>query len=256
MGDESLMLRFQNVSFQYEVEDFSIIDNLSFHVEKGEFVSVIGPSGCGKSTIFRLVNQLLAPAAGEILVDGKPIRGQKNYCGYMPQRDLMMPWRTVEENIRLPLEIRGGFSKEEMVRRTADALRSVGLEGWGGKSPSELSGGMRQRAAFARTVLTGCELLLLDEPFSALDYLTRLSMREWLLEQWEREQKTVLFITHDVEEAVFLSSRVLVAEGSPIDRLTSIEVPVGYPRTREAVHTPEVLALQERLIGMLRRDKA
>ena len=250
------MLRFQNVSFQYEVEDFSIIDNLSFHVKKGEFVSVIGPSGCGKSTIFRLVNQLLAPAAGEILVDGKPIRGQKNYCGYMPQRDLMMPWRTVEENIRLPLEIRGGFSKEEMARRTADALRSVGLEGWGGKSPSELSGGMRQRAAFARTVLTGCELLLLDEPFSALDYLTRLSMREWLLEQWEREQKTVLFITHDVEEAVFLSSRVLVAEGSPIDRLTSIEVPVGYPRTREAVHTPEVLALQERLIGMLRRDKA
>ena len=210
------MLKFDNVSFQYDVEDFSIIDHLSFDVQDGEFVSVIGASGCGKSTIFRLVNKLLLPASGEILVDGESIERKRNYCGYMPQQDLLFPWRTVRENLLLPMEIRGGYSKTEMREKADAALESVGLKDWGDKMPKELSGGMRQRAAFARTVLTGSDLLLLDEPFSALDYLTRISMREWLLEQWEREKKTVLFITHDVEEAVFLSSRILVVEESPI----------------------------------------
>lgn len=213
------MLKFDNVSFQYDVEDFSIIDHLSFDVQDGEFVSVIGASGCGKSTIFRLVNKLLLPASGEILVDGESIEKKRNYCGYMPQQDLLFPWRTVRENLLLPMEIRGGYSKTEMREKADAALESVGLKDWGDKTPKELSGGMRQRAAFARTVLTGSDLLLLDEPFSALDYLTRISMREWLLEQWEREKKTVLFITHDVEEAVFLSSRILVVEESPITHL-------------------------------------
>ena len=177
------MLKFDNVSFQYDVEDFSIIDHLSFDVQDGEFVSVIGTSGCGKSTIFRLVNKLLLPASGEILVDGESIERKRNYCGYMPQQDLLFPWRTVRENLLLPMEIRGGYSKTEMREKADAALESVGLKDWGDKMPKELSGGMRQRAAFARTVLTGSDLLLLDEPFSALDYLTRISMREWLLEQ-------------------------------------------------------------------------
>lgn len=248
------MLTFDNVRFQYDCEDFSIIDGLSFTVKEGEFVSVIGPSGCGKSTIFRLVNKLLAPAEGTILVNGQPIGGLKNYCGYMPQQDMLFPWRTVKENVMLPMEIQGGISKAEMEKRAEQALESVGLKDWGRKAPRELSGGMRQRAAFARTVLTGSDLLLLDEPFSALDYLTRLSMREWLLEQWEREQKTVLFITHDVEEAVFLSSRILVVEETPITHLKSIEVPAEYPRTREELTRPEIVELKETLIEMLRRN--
>ena len=231
------MLKFDNVSFQYDVEDFSIIDHLSFDVQDGEFVSVIGASGCGKSTIFRLVNKLLLPASGEILVDGESIEKKRNYCGYM-----------------LPMEIRGGYSKTEMREKADAALESVGLKDWGDKMPKELSGGMRQRAAFARTVLTGSDLLLLDEPFSALDYLTRISMREWLLEQWEREKKTVLFITHDVEEAVFLSSRILVVEESPITHLRSIDVPAEYPRSRDELRKPEILSLKEELIGMLRKE--
>ena len=250
------MLTFDNVRFQYDSEDFSIIDHLSFTVDAGEFVCMIGPSGCGKSTIFRLVNKLLTPAEGMVLVNGTPIEKQKNYCGYMPQQDLLFPWRTVRENLMLPMEIQGGYSKEQMQKKADDALQSVGLADWGDKTPKELSGGMRQRAAFARTVLTGSDLLLLDEPFSALDYLTRLSMREWLLEQWEKEKKTVLFITHDVEEAVFLSSRILVVEQSPITHLRSIEVPAGYPRSREELRRPEILSLKEELIGMLKKEKA
>lgn len=250
------MLTFDNVRFQYAVEDFSIIDHLSFEVQDGEFVSIIGASGCGKSTIFRLVNKLLTPASGVIRVDGESIETKKNYCGYMPQQDLLFPWRIVRENLMLPMEIQGGYSKEQMQKKADDALRSVGLADWGDKTPKELSGGMRQRAAFARTVLTGSDLLLLDEPFSALDYLTRLSMREWLLEQWEKEKKTVLFITHDVEEAVFLSSRILVVEQSPITHLRSIEVPAGYPRSREELRRPEILSLKEELIGMLKKEKA
>lgn len=250
------MLTFQNVSFQYQEDAQPMLRELSFQVENGEFVSVIGHSGCGKSTIFRLVNRLLEPQGGEIFVDGKNIRTLKNYCGYMPQQDLLFPWRTVADNVRLPLEIRGGMSKAEMNEKVQSTLQTVGLGNWGKKSPSELSGGMRQRAAFARTVLTGSDLLLLDEPFSALDYLTRLNMREWLLEQWEKEQKTVLFITHDVEEALFLSSRILVVEDTPITHLRSIEVPAEYPRNMEMLRNPEILQLKEELIGLLRREPA
>ena len=255
----SPMLEFRDVRFQYDSEDFSIIDRLSFTVKKGEFVSVIGPSGCGKSTIFRLVNRLLMPAEGGILVNGENNSAKSSgaarglSCGYMPQQDLLFPWRTVAENVRIPLEIRGGFSAQEMDRMTAEVLESVGLTGWGQKAPKELSGGMRQRAAFARTLLTGADLLLLDEPFSALDYLTRLSMREWLLSQWEQEQKTVLFITHDVEEAIFLSTRILAVEEMPITHLRSFDVPLTHPRSVESLNAPEALALKDELIALLRK---
>lgn len=250
------MLSFQNVCFRYPKDDTATLDHLSFQVEPGEFVSLIGPSGCGKSTIFRLASHLLTPDAGTILAGGRPIAEQKHYCGYMPQSDLLFPWRTVRENVRLPLEIRGGLSRREMDEQADRALEAAGLTGWGDKAPEALSGGMRQRAAFARTVLTGSELLLLDEPFSALDYLTRLSMREWLLDQWQRERKTVLFITHDVEEAVFLSGRILAAEGRPIASLSAFPVPEGYPRTLECLKKPEMLDLREQLIWKLRRRES
>lgn len=254
MSQQDTMLEFSDVRFIYPGETAPTIDKLSFSLKCGEFVCLIGPSGCGKSTIFRLVNKLISPENGSISVNGQNITGQKNYCGYMPQHDLLFPWRTVADNVRLPLEIKGGMSKAEMDEHVNDALKNVGLESWGSKSPSELSGGMRQRAAFARTLLTGCDLLLLDEPFSALDYLTRLSMREWLLEQWERDKKTVLFITHDVEEAVFLSNRVLVAEHYPIDSLTSVNIPAGYPRSLHSLSEPGMADIREQLISMLRKE--
>ena len=248
------LLEFEHVSYQYPSEDFDIIDDLSFSVEPGSFHCIIGVSGCGKSTIFRMTNGLLKPKAGEILVGGKPIGEQKRYCGYMPQKDLLFPWRTVGENVGLPLEIAGGLARAERRDRVEEALGDVGLAGCAGKMPQELSGGMRQRAAFARTMLTGSDLLLLDEPFSALDFLTRISMQEWLLEQWQRHKKTILFITHDVEEAVFLSGSVLAVTSTPIHALTEVPVPAGYPRTRECLTRPDMVALRENLIDVLRKQ--
>ena len=247
-------LEFEHVSYQYPGEDFDIIDDLSFSVEPGSFHCIIGVSGCGKSTIFRMTNGLLQPKSGTIRVGGKPIGEQKHYCGYMPQKDLLFPWRTIGENLALPLEIRGGLSKAERRERVDDALADVGLEGCRDKMPDELSGGMRQRAAFARTMLTGSDLLLLDEPFSALDFLTRISMQEWLLGQWEKHKKTILFITHDVEEAVFLSGSVLAVTSTPIHTLTEVPVPATYPRTRECLTHPDMVALREDLIGVLRKQ--
>ncbi len=248
------LLEFEHVSYQYPGEDFDIIDDLSFSVESGSFHCIIGVSGCGKSTTFRMTNGLLQPKSGTIRVGGKPIGEQKHYCGYMPQKDLLFPWRTIGENLALPLEIRGGLSKAERRERVDDALADVGLEGCRDKMPDELSGGMRQRAAFARTMLTGSDLLLLDEPFSALDFLTRISMQEWLLGQWEKHKKTILFITHDVEEAVFLSGSVLAVTSTPIHTLTEVPVPATYPRTRECLTHPDMVALREDLIDVLRKQ--
>ena len=248
------MLEFQEVSYQYPSEDFDIIDRLSFSVAPGSFHCIIGISGCGKSTIFRMTNGLLQPKGGTILVGGQPVAGRKGYCGYMPQKDLLFPWRTVGENVSLPLEIQGGLTKAERRDRAEAALADVGLSGCLDKMPGELSGGMRQRAAFARTMLTGSDLLLLDEPFSALDFLTRISMQEWLLEQWQRHQKTILFITHDVEEAIFLSSSVLVVESTPIRTLTELPIPAPFPRERACLGRPELVELKERLITLLRKQ--
>ena len=247
-------LEFEHVSYQYPSEDFDIIDDLSFSVEPGSFHCIIGVSGCGKSTIFRMTNGLLQPKSGTIRVGGRPIGEQKHYCGYMPQKDLLFPWRTIGENLALPLEIMGGHSKAEQRELIDDALADVGLEGCRDKMPDELSGGMRQRAAFARTMLTGSDLLLLDEPFSALDFLTRISMQEWLLGQWEKHKKTILFITHDVEEAVFLSSSVLVAAETPIRRLEEVPVPAPFPRDRSCLARPELAGLKESLIATLRKQ--
>ena len=248
------VLSFDHVSYQYPSEDFDIIDELSFEVEPGSFHCILGVSGCGKSTIFRMTNGLLQPKKGTIYVNGQPISGQKQYCGYMPQKDLLFPWRSVGENLALPMEISRKLSKKEQSERIDQALNEVGLAGCRDKRPDELSGGMRQRAAFARTMLTGSDLLLLDEPFSALDFLTRISMQEWLLDQWQKHRNTILFFTHDVEEALFLSSSVLVVEETPIRALKEIPVPLDYPRDRSVLAKPEIVSLREELIGMLRKQ--
>ena len=204
------MLKFDNVSFQYDVEDFSIIDHLSFDVQDGEFVSVIGASGCGKSTIFRLVNKLLLPASGEILVDGESIEKKRNYCGYMPQQDLLFPWRTVRENLLLPMEIRSGYSKMEMREKADAALESVGLKDWGDKMPKELSGGMRQRVMIAMAISCNPELIIADEPTTALDVTIQAQILQLLKELRAKYHLTIVMITHDLGVVANIADRVAV----------------------------------------------
>ena len=246
-------LRRAAMTYQAPDGEVAALRDVTFGVADGEFVSIVGPSGCGKSTLLALIAGIEHPSGGEVLVDGEPVRAPTGKAGLMPQRDQLFDWRTIWGNVTLGLEVRHENTPEHR-GGVHDLLEQYQLAGFARKLPNQLSGGMRQRAAFARTVLTGSDLLLLDEPFSALDYLTRISMREWLLEQWEREKKTVLFITHDVEEAVFLSSRILVVEESPITHLRSIDVPAEYPRSRDELRKPEILSLKEELIGMLRKE--
>ena len=249
-------LEFSEVSFRYAGSSGPLLlDRLSFRVEAGEFVSILGPSGAGKSSLFRLMNGLLLPESGSILAEGVPIAEKRRYCGYMPQQDLLFPWRTVADNVGLPLELGEKPLDRETRRAKAEAvLEAVGLQGWADKSPLSLSGGMRQRAAFARTLLTGAKLLLLDEPFSALDYMTRLSMREWLLERWRQEKRTILFVTHDVEEAIFLSERILVITSRPVRSLREIRVPLSYTRRVESLGQAAALDLKRELIQLLARE--
>ena len=245
------MLELKNVNYQYPSDRVATVEHLSFRVEESEFVSIIGVSGCGKSTIFKLINRLLSPQSGEIRVRDIPVEKQKSYCGYMPQKDLLLPWRNVQKNLALPLEIQNitGTEKQAAIE---SVLEETGLSSVRHKLPGELSGGMRQRAAFGRTLLTGSELLLLDEPFTALDFFTRLSMQEWLLSKWQHYRKTILFITHDVEEAIFLSQKILVVTETPITSLQCIDVPLSYPRDRKYLAQPEIIALKEHLITLLK----
>lgn len=171
----------------------------------------------------------------------------------MPQKDLLFPWRTIRQNLCLPMEI-AKVPKEEQTRRADAMLEEVGLRGWADKYPKDLSGGMRQRVSFARTLLTDAPLLLLDEPFSALDALTRMTMQEWLIRQWQHFDKTILFITHDVEEALFMSQKILLVEQTPIDHLKEVRVPMEYPRRRDFMMRPQIVQLKEDLIESLRKQ--
>ena len=217
------MLEFRNVVFQYDSEDFNIIDGLSFHLEKGEFVSVIGPSGCGKSTIFRLTNQLLPRRSGEILVDGKNIDGRRGYCGYMPQRDLLFPWRTVNENLRLPMEIRGGISRAEMDKRAAETLEHVGLAGWGDKRPEELSGGMRQRVVIAIAAACRPQILICDEPTTALDVTIQAQILQLIRDLQKELGMSVIYITHDLGVVANVADRVAVMYAGQIVEYGTVE---------------------------------
>jgi len=246
------MLKFKNVTFKYLEYDYEMLNDLSFSVGKGEFISIIGTSGCGKSTVFRLINGLEKMQSGEILVNGNSIEDMKNYSAYMPQKDLLFPWRTIGDNISLPLELQK-VKKSDRENRVLEILKEVGLSDYKDKFPKDLSGGMRQRVSFARTLLTGSELLLLDEPFSALDSITKISMQEWILEEWKHFNKTILFITHDVEEAIFLSKAIFVIHDKPITHMERIEIPLKYPRSRSDLQKTEIIELKESLISRLRQ---
>ena len=204
------------------------VKNFTFDVPDGSIVTgFVGPSGCGKSTVMNIVSGLMPPSAGRVEVDGRPVTGIRHDVGYMFARDGMMPWRTAAQNVEFGLEVRGVPNRQEIAR---DWLRRVGLEKFCDHYRHELSQGMRQRVAVARTFAIEPNILLMDEPFGALDSQTRLLLQELFLEVWEKNKRTVLFVTHDLHEAIFLSDVVIVSTNRP-GRVKSI-VPITLPRPR------------------------
>ncbi|TAK23308.1 MAG: ABC transporter ATP-binding protein [Chloroflexota bacterium] len=225
--------------------------DVTLSVRRGEFVSIVGPSGCGKSTLFSIVAGLATPSEGDALFDGRSIVGRPGTVAYMPQKDLLMPWLRTIDNAALPLEL-AGMSRAEARTQAGSLFRRFGLAGFERHWPSELSGGMRQRASLLRTFLRRSDAVLLDEPFGALDALTRSSMHEWLQDVWSDDHPAVLFVTHDVDEALFLSDRVLTMSPRPGRILADTPVPFGRPRTIDLYGDPAFARLKQTLLGELR----
>ena len=206
-----MKLEIQNISFSYA--DKPILEDLSFSIKPGEFVSVLGPSGCGKSTLLKVLTGVLKPDKGAVYVDGKPAAGLTEHFSYMPQNDLLFPWKTILDNVCLYGRIHGSY--EAIKKEALKNFPVFGLSGYENSYPSALSGGMRQRAAFLRTALCHSDILLLDEPFGALDVITRGDMQDWLLKMRKQLNKTVLLVTHDMDEAIYLSDRILILNTAP-----------------------------------------
>jgi ABC-type nitrate/sulfonate/bicarbonate transport system ATPase subunit len=227
--------------------------DISLKVMPGEFVTIIGASGSGKSTLFNLCVGLLEPDEGSIIIDGDEPQNRLGMLGYMPQRDLLLPWRSVLDNVLLPQDIKG-VPRRESRDKALEMFQRFGLESFEHDYPSSLSGGMRQRAALLRTWLTGCDTLLLDEPFGALDALTRKELQDWLLRVWQGLGRTVVFITHDVEEAVYLADRVLVLSARPGTVKCELAVDLPRPRRQRMVAEPGFGILVRGLLGDLGVD--
>jgi NitT/TauT family transport system ATP-binding protein len=235
-GAERVRIRVAGLDMRYPAPGGEVraLDNVSFEIAEGEFVGLLGPSGCGKSTILNIVAGLLDRTGGEVRIDSEVVRhGQVNrQVGYVFQRDTVFPWRTVEANIGYGLEI-AGVAKAERQAKVRRTIEAAGLAGFDKSFPRMLSGGMRQRVALMRTLIMEPEILLMDEPFGALDTHTKLEMHKTLLEMWERERQTVLFVTHDLGEALTLASRIILLSARP-GRVKE-DVAVTFPRPRDAV---------------------
>jgi NitT/TauT family transport system ATP-binding protein len=225
------------------------IREVSFAVGPGEFVSVLGPSGCGKSTLLMMVAGLFAPSGGEIRVDGTPVRGPRREIGVVFQSPVLLPWRTVLDNVLLPIEMLR-LPRRSYVERARELLAMVKIDDFAEKLPRDLSGGMRQRASICRALIHDPEILLMDEPFSALDAITRDQMGQELLRIWEHHRKTVVFVTHSIREAVFLSDRVVVMAQRPATVIEELDVTLTRPRRLDIEETGDF----NRHVSVLRKS--
>ncbi|AQA01909.1 nitrate ABC transporter ATP-binding protein [Mycobacterium sp. MS1601] len=243
-----MSLHLKGISQQFDgVEALAPVD---LDVQDGEFVCIVGPSGCGKSTIFNIVSGLLTPTSGTVTLDGKDIRGKSGHVGYMLQKDLLLPWRTVLENIVLGADITGRASRSDRAAAAQMAER-YGLGAYLNHYPHALSGGMRQRVAVMRTLALDHPLMLLDEPFGALDSHTRLLMQQWLLQVWREQRKTIMFVTHDIDEALFLGDRVVVMTPRPgrVQEVIAIDLP--RPRDIHMTTDPRYTELKSTVLDLI-----
>ncbi len=229
-------------SFPTGAGTIEVLDGIDLVVERRQFVTLLGPSGCGKSTMFDIVAGLEEPTSGEVLIDGDS-GGRAGRCGYMPQKDLLMPWKTVGDNVAVG-KVAKGVPRRQARSEALEVLSRFGLADFAALYPRLLSGGMRQRVALARTYLAGNDLLLLDEPFGSLDSLTRLRMQSWLLDVWRQTDSAVLFVTHDIDEAIRLGDRVYVLTERPASVALILDVDLPRPRPYETVLSPQFARLK------------
>jgi NitT/TauT family transport system ATP-binding protein len=250
------MLEYRGVTKKFYKRDAEIVAlrNVSFKIEEGQFVSVVGPSGCGKSTLLNLSAGLSMPASGEVLYKGKQVTGINTQLGYITQRDNLLEWSTVYDNIVIALRIRR--TPRQKLKELADYyLKLMGLQDFAKHYPMELSGGMRKRASLARTLIYSPELVMMDEPFSALDAHVKGMMHEELLRVWDLEKKTILFITHDLTEAITLSDKVVVLSARPGTVKAIIDINLPRPRDPFLLQTtPEFIEIYHRIWELLRDD--
>ena len=250
MAVSAIKLTLENLSKTFAANggSFTALAPVDLQIPTGRFVSLIGPSGCGKSTIFNIIAGLETPTTGRVLIDGIDATGFIGKVGYMLQKDLLLPWRTVLDNVALGLEIRG-TSLAEARERALPLLQNYGLAGFESQYPAVLSGGMRQRAALLRTLLVDRDIVLLDEPFGALDAQTKSQMQDWLLKIFSEFGRTVVFVTHDVEEAVYLSDEIHVMASRPGRLVETLPIDLPRPRARSIVSTPRFVAMKKILSG-------
>jgi NitT/TauT family transport system ATP-binding protein len=229
---------------------FDAVQDITLHVEPGEFVCLLGPSGCGKSTLLGALAGHLTPASGAIQVDGEPVRGPHPDRGLVFQHHTLFPWKKVLDNVAFGLKMQG-VGRRERHARAHEMLRLVGLDDFAGFYPSQLSGGMQQRAEIARVLINHPRVMLMDEPFGALDAQTRLMMQRQLLDAWARVRTTIVFITHDIDEALFLGDRVLVMGPRPGRIVAEFALDFARPRDPSLVTSPEFTALKRRCLQLL-----
>ncbi|WP_422659547.1 ABC transporter ATP-binding protein [Paenibacillus sp. EC2-1] len=240
-------------TFRERKQEIQVLDGLSLAVQPGQFVSIIGPSGSGKSTLFHIIGGLTAPDAGSIWMNGADVTGQKGRIAYMPQQPALFPWRTVLDNVLLPREL-AGMDKEHTIQEARRWIERAGLSEFEQAYPHTLSGGMQQRTAFLRAMMSPHEVMCLDEPFSALDALTRSDMQHWLLDIWEENRRSVLMITHHIEEALLLSDTVYVLSSRPAQVLQKIDVPFPRPRRENILSDPAFLEMKGAISSMMREE--
>lgn len=241
-------LEVKNISKGFDEKP--VLKNVSIELNRGELVCLLGVSGGGKTTLFNIISGLLSPDNGQVMLDGKDITNQPGNISYMLQKDLLLPYRTIEDNVALPLLLKG-VKKKEARRQVEPMFSQFGLEGTQKNYPSQLSGGMRQRAALLRTYMFSRDVALLDEPFSALDTLTKSSMHKWYLDVMEKIQLSTLFITHDIDEAILISDRIYLLSGSPGEIAGEIIIKEPKPRRDDFNLTNEFLEYKKKILSLL-----
>ena len=251
-GDNSVKVEIRDLVKKFQTRNGEVValNGVDLSIQDKEFVCVVGPSGCGKSTLLNMIGGLDTPTSGELLVDGKEVDGPSPKRGIVFQQYALFPWLTVEKNVQFGLKLQG-MPRERMEQVTEKYLRAVGLENFAHSYPKELSGGMKQRVAIARAYAVNPEVLLMDEPFGALDAQTRVQLQTELLETWEHEQKTCFFITHDVEEAIILAQRVVIMSARPGRVKDIVDIDIPYPRDQATKMSPRFLELKNDIWGQV-----